>query len=156
MSKEYYDSIEREHLIPGSSPREVYQVVTDYPAYPQVFPEFRSVQVLEEVGAQQRVEFLIHLVLNIRIVLDIHHDEATLTTEWRLVESNLVTDLAGGWRFIERGADTRLVLYAAATPRSAVSAWLINKATRLILSRTLPNIFEALEREVLTRQAGRA
>ncbi len=153
MSKEFYGSIEREHLISGSRPHEVYRVVTDYPGYPQVFSEFREVQVLKEAGAHQRVEFLIHVLINIRLVLDIHHDEATLATDWHLVESNLISDLSGGWRFIESGADTRLILTVGATPRSGVSAWLISKATRLILSRTLPGVFQALEQEVLARQS---
>ena len=38
--------VERTYLVRDATPREVYDVVVDFAAYPKMFPEFKAVRVL--------------------------------------------------------------------------------------------------------------
>ena len=51
------EPVHRTHLIARATPAEVYAVVTDFPAYPRLFPEFKQTRVVSTTGNVVRVEF---------------------------------------------------------------------------------------------------
>src|SRR5262245_44744993 len=104
--------------MPGLSPADVYAVVTDFPAYPRLFKEMKSVKVLSTDGPdgnRKRVEFQLEMVIAIRYVLDLVCDPAAGTVDWTYVEGSVVTDSRGGWKFTADGGGTRVDYQAALT-----------------------------------------
>jgi ribosome-associated toxin RatA of RatAB toxin-antitoxin module len=150
------ESIQREYVVRGAKPREVYDIVTDYPAYPRFFPDFTGCRVLERDGGRQRVEFVAKVVVEVRYVLDILHDEEKLTTSWTFVEGKVVSDSVGGWSFFPQGEDT-LIKYRAglAVKAPLPPKFVINKISNALMGTSIPAMFKALDREVGARRARR-
>ncbi|HXU03127.1 MAG TPA: SRPBCC family protein, partial [Polyangia bacterium] len=92
------EPVHRSHLVARATPAEVYAIVTDFPAYPRLFPEMKQVRVVSTTGNVVRVEFRAEVVIAVRYVLDLSCDRETLTVNWTFVEGDIVTDSTGGWR----------------------------------------------------------
>jgi len=151
------ETIEREHTIRGVAPRLVYQVVTDYAAYPRIFPELTAARVLAEDGPRKRVEFRARVVVAVRYVLDIIHDAEMLTTRWTFVEGEVVSDSEGGWSFSGDESAVHIRYRAGMAFRAPLPKFVINKISNALMGTSIPNMFRALEREALARKSsGRA
>ena len=105
-------SIER-HFVARATPADVYAVVTDFAAYPRLFPEFKQARVLSTTGNVVRVEFKAQVVMAVRYVLDLVCDRGRHTVDWTFVEGEIVTDSDGGWRFTAAGDGTTVDYRAA-------------------------------------------
>ena len=149
------ECIEREYLLRGALPREVYDVVTDYPCYPRVFPEFTGCRVIGRDGARQRVEFTAKVVVDVRYVLDILHDEEALSTRWTFVEGKVVSDSVGGWAFFADGDSTRIKYHAGMAVKAPLPKFVINKISNALMGTSIPAMFRALDREVAARRSYR-
>ncbi|MBI4510880.1 MAG: SRPBCC family protein [Deltaproteobacteria bacterium] len=145
-------TIEREHLIRGVPPRAVYDVVTDYPRYPHLFSEMTSARVLGYEGDKKRVEFRAKVVVEVRYVIDIVHDEEKLQTSWSYVEGEVVTDSKGGWTFEPEGDSTRIKYRAGLAVNAPLPKFVVNKVANALMAHSIPNMFKALEREVRSRR----
>jgi ribosome-associated toxin RatA of RatAB toxin-antitoxin module len=151
------EPVRRRQLIPRATPRQVYDVVVDFPAYPRLFPELKGARVLSTTGAVVRVEFLAHMVLPIRYVLDLtctpEPASGPLTVDWTYVEGEVVTNSAGGWRFPAEGDGVALEYTASLDVRAPLPGFVLRKVTDGLVSASLPNMFSSIEREVRKRQA---
>jgi ribosome-associated toxin RatA of RatAB toxin-antitoxin module len=152
------EPVRRRHHVARATPREVYDVVVDFPAYPRLFPELKEARVLSRTGPVARVEFRAHMVLPIRYVLDLAcAGEAPaggpLTIEWRYVEGEIVTNSVGGWRFSPEGDGTAVDYHVSMDVKAPVPGFVLRKVTDGLVSASLPNMFVSLEREVRKRQA---
>ncbi len=151
----------RQHL-PRATPRDVYDVVVDFPSYPRLFPELKEARVLSATGAVMRVEFRAHMVLPIRYVLDLScvgapaDPAAPLTVDWTYVEGEVVTGSKGGWRFTAAGDGTDVEYVASIDVRAPLPGFVLRKVTDGLVSASLPNMFASLEREVRKRQVAGA
>jgi ribosome-associated toxin RatA of RatAB toxin-antitoxin module len=145
------ETIERTHFIAGVSPRACYDIVTDYDCYPRIFPEFTGCRVLAVDGVKKRVEFRARVVVEVRYVLDIVHDEANLTTKWTYVEGEVVSDSVGGWRFGAEGDGTRIHYHAGIAVKAPLPKFVINKVSNALMGTSIPNMFKSLEREAVAR-----
>jgi len=146
------ETIEREQVVRGLSPKQLYDVVTDYPCYPRIFPEFTGCRVVSEDGATKRVEFRARVaVVEVRYVLDIVHDTEHFKTEWTFVEGEVVSDSKGGWQFIPEGGDTRIRYHAGMAIRAPLPKFVTNKVSNALMGTSIPNMFRALEREAQAR-----
>lgn len=150
------ESIQREYVVRGATPREVYDVVTDYACYPRVFPDFTGCKVLARDGGRQRVEFVAKIVVEVRYVLDIVHDEEKLTTSWTFVEGKVVSDSVGGWAFFAQGDDTLIKYRAGLAVKAPLPKFVINKISNALMGTSIPAMFKALDREVAARRGFRA
>ena len=144
--------VERTYLMRQTTPREVYDVVTDFEAYPKLFPEFKAVRVLERRPTGVRVEFRAEVVLAVRYVLDLVCDPEALTVDWTFVEGEIVVDSTGGWRFIADREGTQVVYRAALTIKAPLPAFIVRRATDALVAASLPGMFAALERETQRRR----
>ena len=93
------EPVRKSHVIRNVAPGAVYDVVTDFAAYPRIFPEIAAARVLENDGARVRAEFRLQVVLPVRYVIDLRCDPGALTVTWTFVEGDIVTANEGGWRF---------------------------------------------------------
>jgi ribosome-associated toxin RatA of RatAB toxin-antitoxin module len=156
------EPVRRRQHIPRATPRAVYDVVVDFPAYPRLFPELKDARVLSTTGAVTRVEFRAHMVLPIRYVLDLScvgapaDATAPLTIDWTYVEGEVVTGSKGGWRFEAAGDGTDVEYTASINVRAPLPGFVLRKVTDGLVSASLPNMFASLEREVRKRQAAGA
>src|SRR6188474_1729923 len=116
--------VERTYLMRQTTPREVYDVVTDFEAYPKLFPEFKTVRVLERRPTGVRVEFRAEVVLAVRYVLDLACDPEALTVDWTFVEGEIVVDSTGGWRFTADREGTQVVYRAALTIKAPLPGFI--------------------------------
>ena len=148
------ETIEREQLVHGIEPKSLYDVVTDYPCYPRIFPEFSGCKVISENGATRRVEFRARVAMvEVRYTLDIVHDPAAFKTEWTFVEGEVVSDSKGGWHFVAEGNDTRIKYHAGMAIRAPLPKFVINKVSNALMGTSIPNMFRALEREAQARRS---
>jgi ribosome-associated toxin RatA of RatAB toxin-antitoxin module len=156
------EPVRRRQHIPRAAPRDVYDVVVDFPAYPRLFPELKEARVLATTGTVTRVEFRAHMVLPIRYVLDLScvgapaQAAAPLTIDWTYVEGEVVTGSKGGWRFAASGDGTDVEYTASVDVRAPLPGFVLRKVTDGLVSASLPNMFASLEREVRKRQAAAA
>jgi ribosome-associated toxin RatA of RatAB toxin-antitoxin module len=144
------ETITRETTIRGVAPRAVYDIVTDYACYPRIFPEFTGCRVLSEKDLMKRVEFRARVVVEVRYVLDIEHDPEKLTTKWRYVEGEVVSDSVGGWQFSGE-KDTHIKYHAGMAIRAPLPKFVINKVSNALMGQSIPNMFRALEKEAHAR-----
>ena len=148
------ETIEREQLVRGLSPKQLYDVVTDYPCYPRIFPEFTGCRVVSENGATKRVEFRARIAMvEVRYVLDIVHDENAFKTQWTFVEGEVVSDSKGGWHFVAEGDGAKILYHAGIAIRAPLPKFVINKVSNALMGTSIPNMFRALEREAQARGA---
>jgi ribosome-associated toxin RatA of RatAB toxin-antitoxin module len=146
------EPIHREHFVAQSSPSELYSIVTDFPDYPRLFPEFKTVRVLQTQGHRVRVEYVAQVVVAARYVLDLTCDPAANTVDWTFVEGDIVTDSTGSWRFRADGQGTWIDYRASLEVRAPLPAFILRKVTDLLLSASIPAMFRAIEREVSARR----
>lgn len=146
------EPVERRHHIPRATPGDVYAVVTDFGAYPRLFPEFKETRVVSTSGNTVRVEFRAQVVIAVRYVLDLVCDPTALTVDWTFVEGEIVTGSNGGWRFQAAGDGTTIDYRAALDVRAPLPGFLLRKVTDGLVAASLPNMFASIEREVRRRQ----
>jgi ribosome-associated toxin RatA of RatAB toxin-antitoxin module len=150
------EPVRRRHHVPRATPREVYDVIVDFPAYPRLFPELKAARVVSQTGNVARVEFRAHMVLPIRYVLDLTcagEGAGPLTVDWKYVEGEVVTNSVGGWRFTSEGDGTTVDYTVSLDVRAPLPSFVLRKVTDGLVSASLPNMFVALEREIRRRQA---
>jgi ribosome-associated toxin RatA of RatAB toxin-antitoxin module len=148
--------VERTYLMRQATPREAYDVVTDFEAYPKLFPEFKTVRVLERRPGGVRVEFRVEVVLAVRYVLDLACDPEALTVDWTFVEGEIVVDSTGGWRFNLDREGTQVVYRAAVAIKAPLPGFIVRRATDALVAASIPGMFASLDREVKRRRAAAA
>ena len=147
--------VERSHFVVGATPREVYDVVVDFSAYPRLFPDLTAVSVLQTEGKRVRAEFRASVLVAVRYVLDLVCDPEVPSVEWTFVEGEVVSNSTGGWRFAAEGNGTRVHYHAALEVRAPLPGFILRKISDVLLAATIPNMFASLSREVLRRQQRR-
>ncbi|HVZ89914.1 MAG TPA: SRPBCC family protein [Polyangia bacterium] len=153
------EPVEKHHLLTRAKPAEVFAVVTDFAAYPRLFPEIKGTQVLrgpepQATGATlSRVEFRAQVVLPVRYVLDMTCDAAAHTVDWTFVEGEIVTSSVGGWRFSAEGDGTAIVYRATMDVKAPVPGFVLRKVIDGLVAASIPSMFGAIEREVRKRQS---
>jgi ribosome-associated toxin RatA of RatAB toxin-antitoxin module len=147
------EPVHRTHFVARATPAELYAIVTDFPAYPRLFPEFKQARVLSTTGNVVRVEFRAEVVIAVRYVLDLTCDPAALAVDWTFVEGEIVTGSAGGWRFTAAGDGTTIDYRAALDVKAPLPGFILRRVTDGLVAASLPNMFAAIERETRARQA---
>jgi ribosome-associated toxin RatA of RatAB toxin-antitoxin module len=146
------EPVHRTHLVARAAPAEVYAVVTDFSAYPRLFPEFKQTRVVSTTGNVVRVEFRAEVVIAVRYVLDLTCDPGALTVDWSFVEGEIVTGSTGAWRFIGSGDGTTIDYRAALDVAAPLPGFILRRVTDGLVAASLPNMFASIEREVRKRQ----
>lgn len=139
--------------MPGLLPIAVYGVVTDFAAYPRLFPEIKDVKVLASDGKQARVEFSGNIVLPFRYVLSLTCDADALTIDWTFLDGEVVKNSEGGWRFTNEAGGTRVDYRVAMEISAPVPTFLLRKITDGLVALSLPAMFAAVEREAKRRSS---
>jgi ribosome-associated toxin RatA of RatAB toxin-antitoxin module len=150
------EPVHRTHFVARATPAEVYAIVTDFPAYPRLFPEFKQARVVSTTGNVVRVEFRAEVVIAVRYVLDLNCDPATLAVDWTFVEGEIVTGSTGSWRFTASGDGTTIDYRAALDVKAPLPGFILRRVTDGLVSASLPAMFKSIEREVRARQANQA
>jgi ribosome-associated toxin RatA of RatAB toxin-antitoxin module len=146
------EPVHRRHHVAGARPREVYDVVVDFPAYPRLFPELKEARVLRTDGEVVRVEFRAQVVLPVRYVLDLTCRPEAPSVDWRFVEGEIVTDSTGSWRFTAEGDGTTIDYRAALDVRAPLPGFVLRKVTDGLVAASVPAMFASLERELRRRR----
>jgi ribosome-associated toxin RatA of RatAB toxin-antitoxin module len=153
------EPVQRRYLLTRARPADVYGVVTDFGAYPSLFPEIKATTVLNASApgpdgrTVSRVEFRGQVVLPVRYVLDLVCDPAAHTVEWTYVEGEIVTNSVGGWRFSAEGEGTAMEYRVSLDVKAPVPGFVLRKVTDGLVSASIPSMFSAIEREVRKRQS---
>jgi ribosome-associated toxin RatA of RatAB toxin-antitoxin module len=148
--------VRRRQIIPRVTPRELYDVIVDFAAYPRLFPEIKETRVLSRTGDVTRVEFRSHMVLPIRYVLDLVCVPAALTVDWTYVEGEIVSSSVGSWRFQPQGDGTDVEYAASTEVRAPVPGFIMRRIIDGLVSASLPAMWSSLEHEIRRRQAAPA
>jgi coenzyme Q-binding protein COQ10 len=135
----------------GLSPAQVYAVVVDFPAYPQLFPEIKQSKVLGDNGQKVRVEFRGNMVVAFRYVLELDCDAQAGSVTWTYVEGEVVKNSEGGWRFSAEGDGTRVDYQATLQIEAPLPGFILRKIVDGLVSLSLPAMFASVEREARKR-----
>jgi ribosome-associated toxin RatA of RatAB toxin-antitoxin module len=154
----------RRHQIPRVTPRELYDIVTDYLAYPRLFPEIKEARIVSRTetptGTVTRVEFRTQMVLPIRYVLELtawaEVAGAPLKMSWRFIEGEVVKNNEGAWTFTREGDGTSVDYDGVLEVSAPVPGFIMRKILDGLVALSLPNMFASLEREARRRQAAPA
>lgn len=146
------EPVRRSYFVPRSSPADVYAVVTDFAAYPRLFREIKAVRILETAGTRVRVEFRAQVVVPVRYVLDLMCDPQALTVDWTFVEGEVMTNSAGGWRFVAEGSGTRLHYQVSLDIKAPLPGFVLRKVLDGLVAVSLPAMFAAVANEVDARR----
>jgi coenzyme Q-binding protein COQ10 len=152
VSSENPAPVRRSHHVRGAQPRELYDIVTDFPAYPRMFREMKSARVLTVEGHRSRVEFRLEMVVSVRYTLDLVCRPEALTVQWSYVEGEVVTGSEGGWRFVPEDGGTRMEYQAAITINAPLPGFVVRRVTQALVSASLPTMFAAIEAELAARR----
>ena len=139
-----------------ATPREVYDVVVDFPAYPRLFPELNGARIISTDGLVIRAEFRAQMVLPVRYVLDLTCLPDVPSVDWRFVEGEVVTDNTGNWRFTPEPGGTRVDYRVALDVRAPVPGVILRKITDGLVAASLPRMFTSIDAEVRRRRAAPA
>lgn len=80
--------------------KQVFEVISDFEAYPEFLPETRRVVVEKKSGKSARVTFTINLIKKITYTLDIKLNPPS-GLSWSLVEGDLMKANNGHWKLQE-------------------------------------------------------
>jgi ribosome-associated toxin RatA of RatAB toxin-antitoxin module len=150
--------VHKRHLLTRTTPAEVYGIVTDFAAYPRLFPEIKQTRVVSPAAAAAdgkvvtRVEFRAQVVMPVRYVLDLACDPASHAIDWTFVEGEIITNSVGSWRFSPDGDGTTIDYRVALDLKAPVPAFVLRKVTDGLVAASIPSMFTAIEREVRKRQ----
>ena len=144
--------VTRETVVPGVTPKELYDVVTDYPAYPTFFKDFTRVQVLSTEGDVQTVEFTAKVVKEVSYTLRIAHDTEALKTRWTFVRGKMITESKGGWSFSEAPGGAKIDYDAEIEVNAPLPGFIKKKIQDAILNRSIATMFDQLAAEVKRRR----
>ncbi len=152
------EPVHKRYLLTRAKPAEAYNVVTDFAAYPSLFPEIKGTRVLgagpppAEGKSVTRVEFRAQVVLPVRYVLDLTCDPVAHTVDWTFVEGEIITNSLGSWRFSPEGEATAIDYRVALDVKAPVPGFVLRKVTDGLVAASIPSMFSAIEREVRKRQ----
>jgi ribosome-associated toxin RatA of RatAB toxin-antitoxin module len=146
------EPVHRRQVIARARPAEVYAVVTDFPAYPRLFPEITDTRLLSTTGNTLRVEFRAKVMVPVRYVLDLTCDPAAQSVDWTFVEGEIVTASQGSWRCTSDGDGTVVDYRVALEVRAPLPGFLLRKVTDGLVAASIPAMFASIEREVRRRQ----
>jgi ribosome-associated toxin RatA of RatAB toxin-antitoxin module len=149
------EPVHRSYFVAGAEPREVYDVVVDFPAYPRLFPDLKESRVISAQPPLFRVEFRAQIVLPVRYVLELTCDPAVPSIDWTFVEGEIVADSTGGWRFTAQPGGTRIDYRAAIDVRAPLPGFVLRKVTDGLVAASLPRMFASIQDEVKRRQVAR-
>jgi ribosome-associated toxin RatA of RatAB toxin-antitoxin module len=150
--------VHKRHHLTRTTPAEVYGIVTDFAAYPRLFPEIKQTRVVNSGAAAAdgkvvtRVEFRAQVVMPVRYVLDLSCDPAAQAIDWTFVEGEIITNSVGSWRFSPDGDGTTIDYRVALDLKAPVPAFVLRKVTDGLVAASIPSMFTAIEREVRKRQ----
>lgn len=134
-----------ETRIIDAPPRAVFEVITDFEAYPRIFPEFREVEVLEDEGEEAVVRFRAHFGIDLDYTLRIKRSFPAVS--WTLVEGDL-KDSQGSWSLVAEGEGTTRVTYRLA---AAVGFYVPRFVSDRLVAASLPPTLDKLAAEVARR-----
>jgi ribosome-associated toxin RatA of RatAB toxin-antitoxin module len=149
------EPVHRSQLVTPATPREVYDIVVDFPAYPRLFPELKGARVVSTQASVVRVEFRAQMVLPVRYVLDLTCLPDVPSVDWRFVEGEIVTESTGSWRFAPEGQGTRVDYRVSMDVSAPVPGFILRKITDGLVSASLPRMFTSIEAEVRRRRTER-
>ncbi len=146
------EPVRRTHHVPGARPRAIYDIVTDFAAYPRLFREIKSARILSVDGNRSRVEFRVEMVVAIRYTLDLVCNPEALSVDWTYVEGEVVTGSEGSWRFREQDGGTLIEYQAALSIDAPLPGFVVRKVTQALVSASLPGMFSSIDKEHAARQ----
>lgn len=76
----------------------VFEVVSDFEAYPEFLRDMRAVQIDKRGKDSLRATFTVSIIKKIRYTLEIAL-QAPLEISWKLVEGDMMKANTGGWKF---------------------------------------------------------
>jgi ribosome-associated toxin RatA of RatAB toxin-antitoxin module len=145
--------VTRNAQLSGVTPKELYDVVTDYASYPRFFTDFTRCTVLSQEGNTQTVEFTAKVVKEVSYTLKIVHDPEKLTTEWTFVRGTLVTESKGGWAFTEVDGGAKIDYHAEIEVNAPLPGFIKKKIQDAILNKSIGTMFTQLEKEARARRS---
>lgn len=86
--------------------KDVFQVISDFEAYPEFLSETKKVTILKKSAKSMRVEFQVQMIKKIKYTLDIKL-AAPKSVSWTLVEGDFMKKSVGAWKLSSKKGMTQ-------------------------------------------------
>jgi ribosome-associated toxin RatA of RatAB toxin-antitoxin module len=139
-------------IIRGASPKELYDVVTDYEAYPRFFKDFTRCVVHEKDGDTWTVEFFVKVIKEVTYTLKIVHEPEQLKTRWSFIRGSLVSQSIGAWTFTETDGGAKIDYEAEIEVNAPIPGFIKRRIQDAILNKSIATMFDQLEKEARRRR----
>lgn len=125
-----------------ASAKRLFEIVTDYEHYPELFSYMKAVRVLSrsDDNRVQEVSFHLSMIKDFRYTLRIEHTPFT-ETNWTYLEGDF-KDSTGGWKFEEDGETTRVTYAVSMDFGFAVPGFIARK----LVEGSLPAMLNAVRK----------
>lgn len=116
----------------------VYEVISDFEAYPDFLRETKNVEILKNSAKSARVQFQIQIIKKIKYTLDIKLSPGK-GISWDLVEGDLMKKNKGQWKLNHKNGITKAVYEIDMEFGSLVPKNISNK----LIGTNLPSMMRA-------------
>ena len=118
-----------------------YQVITDYPSYPEYMDGVDEVQVIEQSPDMAMVEYAINIIKSFRYCLRLTH-QAPHRVAWTLESGDLFKKNDGSWEFADLGdGNTRVTYTLDLDFKLLVPKMIVNKLVKNNLPQLFANVY---------------
>jgi coenzyme Q-binding protein COQ10 len=91
--------------------QKLFQVITDYPKYPEFVDSCAGVQVGKREGSKVQVTYDVNLIKDVSYTLEHEENAAAGTMKWQLVSSQFLKKNSGSWLIKSLGPGKSEVTY---------------------------------------------
>jgi ribosome-associated toxin RatA of RatAB toxin-antitoxin module len=129
-------------IVIGCPPDRLFDVLVDYPRYPEFVPGIKACRVLPG-GSDRRVEYQLDLGFKRITYVLLHVEQRPTRVTWSLVSGDALKVSSGSWTLTPEGSGTRArysvdiqIVKPLLIPQSVIDT-LTDELTRVQLPRTL-------------------
>ena len=118
----------------------IYDVITDFEAYPEIFPEALEAEIVKKAKKAVEVDFLFQIMTKVSCSLKFTLMPAKIS--WTMLRGDFMKENRGHWLLEEAGRETKVTYHIEVIPSALVPSSLIQK----LISENVPKMLRNLKK----------
>lgn len=131
-------------IVIDAPPEKVFDVITDYPHYPEFMSEVRTIAVKNRKGNEADVHYEVDVIKRIKYALHMK-EERPKKLSWSFIEGDWMRDNKGSWVLEPAGDGKTQVTY---TIEMALGPLVPKTIVTALVEQSLPKMLEAVKKRV--------
>lgn len=125
------------------TPEQFFNIISDYPKYPDFLQEVKECKVLKTEGNRKLVEYTVSVMKSFKYCLWMT-ESAPLSIVWEFSSGDLFKTSTGSWKLKEEGGKTRATYSVDAT----FNLFVPGPIAKALVSVNLPNMVSSYHKRV--------